>query len=451
LRNNEFRRKETLESSLDNKSSSKSQDSSSKSYIECAKNGIGIAFAGALKAAEATMKITTAGLAIQAGLGMRGVEGSSTPGSGTELQVRGDDGNTTALHPYSEGAQTRPQREFNPDNVTPEVLEHFKKIGVKNPEKLIQDVKQGKYGGETAPELRKQGKNKGKESLKSNKEKIVVAQAWMEKAKANPSDPEVLRQGRNLLAKIKVEATRADATGPVDRMQHPYNRLPERYVPYKEFLEKMKKSPFYFGPKDAQATSRGETSQSSMETHQREQDKNKGKKHLSSNEKDIANLRALMEKAKDDPEVRQRVRKLIEVRQQQEQGRMLAEAPASDNTGTTVVLVHGFVGNGVDPVNCKGGYWGDAINYLKAQGYSDCRTVKFYNSDINCDVDLHDSIYAGPCSQYAQGSEGTNNESLDHVSCLLAQYLYQNFGKSNRKSFSWVTVWGGSSFAILCI
>jgi len=28
-----------------------------------------------------------------------------------------------------------------------------------------------------------------------------------------------------------VEATHADATGPADRMQHPSNSLPERYVP----------------------------------------------------------------------------------------------------------------------------------------------------------------------------------------------------------------------------
>ena len=36
------------------------------------------------------LKVTTAGLAVQAGFGVRGVESFSTPGSGTELQVRGD-------------------------------------------------------------------------------------------------------------------------------------------------------------------------------------------------------------------------------------------------------------------------------------------------------------------------------------------------------------------------
>ena len=94
-------------------------------------------------------------------------------------------------------------------------------------------------------------------------------------------------------------------------LQHS-NSLPERYAPSAKDMEQTKKlvkeienpsTPFRFGPKDAQ---RGETSQSSM-------DKNKGKKQLSS--KDIANLRTLMEKAKEDPETRQRVRQILEHRQ----------------------------------------------------------------------------------------------------------------------------------------
>jgi hypothetical protein len=48
--------------------------------------------------------------------------------------------------------------------------------------------------------------NKGTEQhLTSDKEKIAVMRAWMEKAKANPGDPEVLRQGRKLLEEMKGE------------------------------------------------------------------------------------------------------------------------------------------------------------------------------------------------------------------------------------------------------
>jgi triacylglycerol esterase/lipase EstA (alpha/beta hydrolase family) len=114
-------------------------------------------------------------------------------------------------------------------------------------------------------------------------------------------------------------------------------------------------------------------------------------------------------------------------------GRMLTEKQRNlnDNSDTTIVLVHGIELYGT-VANCNDGYWRDAITFLKENGYSDCRTVKYYNSDTNCDVDLHNSSYADPCSNYCQGSEGTTNEDLNHISCLLAQYLYQNFGQSNK-------------------
>jgi hypothetical protein len=100
------------------------------------------------------------------------------------------------------------------------------------------------------------------------------------------------------------------------------------------------------------------------------------------------------------------------------------------------VLVHGVTGNFWDlwpggynsslGSNCTD-YWGDAISYLNKQGYSDIRTVQYYTGDTNCDVDLHASAYQNLCDNSAPGNEGTNNEDLDHVSCLLAQYLNQNF------------------------
>jgi hypothetical protein len=72
----------------------KSQDSGSKSYIERARNGVGIAFAGALKAAEVALKVTTAGLAVQAGLGLDGANAlSMSDASNTALAHR--DGATT--------------------------------------------------------------------------------------------------------------------------------------------------------------------------------------------------------------------------------------------------------------------------------------------------------------------------------------------------------------------
>ncbi len=70
--NNELRRKETVEVNW-RKSSSKSQDSSSKSYVEKMKEYIGPAYAGVWKAAEATMKGATAVFAVQSGFGINTV------------------------------------------------------------------------------------------------------------------------------------------------------------------------------------------------------------------------------------------------------------------------------------------------------------------------------------------------------------------------------------------
>ena len=131
-----------------------------------------------------------------------------------------------------------------------------------------------------------------------------------------------------------IGAMRVDATMPSDYIQHSSNSLPERHAPSAKDMEQTKKlvkeienpsTPFRFGPKDTQ---RGETSQSSM-------DKNKGKKQLSS--KDIANLRSLMEKAKEDPETRQRVRKMLAERKLIVGNPFLClDVSASDVTGSPI-------------------------------------------------------------------------------------------------------------------
>ncbi len=122
----------------------------------------------------------------------------------------------------------------------------------------------------------------------------------------------------------------------------------------------------------------------------------------------------------------------------------------------TVVFVHGidlkavppgFVGNTqviMDSlVNGCDGYWGDMLNYMRANhgtltwGRQDFRTVGFYNGDTGCSngwdgshsPDLHASEYANHCNNYNTGHEGNFNESLYHLSCLFAWYIYNNFGQ----------------------
>ncbi len=116
----------------------------------------------------------------------------------------------------------------------------------------------------------------------------------------------------------------------------------------------------------------------------------------------------------------------------------------------SIVFVHGIK---VGPNNvpwkgsdagwdCIGDYWGDAMNFLRRYEIGDFRTIKYYNGDTNCDngaetaysSDLHDPLYSQPCANYHAdaGSDGTNDESIYHLSCLFAQYLYQNFGQYNK-------------------
>lgn len=128
----------------------------------------------------------------------------------------------------------------------------------------------------------------------------------------------------------------------------------------------------------------------------------------------------------------------------------------------TIVLVHGFSGsqtggsgNG-DDCNAT---WHNIVDYMgKAHSINgqsltwhrqDYREVSYYRGDTNCgrfganapadprpngdsSEDLHNPAYTSHCSGYYpegtnSGEDGTNNESLYHLSCLLNWYLYLNF------------------------
>jgi hypothetical protein len=300
LGNNELRRKEIVESQSEKKNSSNLQDRSSMNEDQKLRKWVGVGYAGRV-AKAALVGIATLTAKVSA----------DTP-AGTAL-VNPDTGKATALHPYSEGAQSWPQSEFNLDHVTPETLEHFSKF-MKNPKRFIQEMQQ--------------------------REQKQQMRRLAEKARENP---EVLEDLRKLFEEVP-------------------GKVKNRKI-------------------------------------------------------DIGTERLTPEKI--NPEVWESVRRMLTERRE-----------LNDNTGTTVVLVHGFVGNGPfigDPVNCHGGYRGDAVSYLQARGYSDIRTVQYYASDSNCDVDLHAQAYQNLCDGFNPGSEGTNNEDLNHVSCLLVQYLNQNF------------------------
>ncbi len=168
-----------------------------------------------------------------------------------------------------------------------------------------------------------------------------------------------------------------------------------------------------------------QVSQSTKEVHQGEQ--NKGKELLKPEEKQIASLRTRKEVVKANRKLLERVWSSV-----------LRRNLAADTT--SVVFVHGMNGKtsepngGNDGFNCSA-WWGDAMTLLASHGYKDFRTIQFYTGDANCTANLLDPQYSKPCADYQAnaGPEGTNNESLYHVSCKLAHFLSQEFGKSNSK------------------
>lgn len=137
----------------------------------------------------------------------------------------------------------------------------------------------------------------------------------------------------------------------------------------------------------------------------------------------------------------------------------------------TIVLVHGFSGsqssgssNGPGCGLTYSGTFNNIVQYLQnahnINGQSltwyrqDFRGIKYYSNDSDCGrvgrdapsgivltdgtycsgmcEDLHNPIYKAHCSGYypegtSSANDGTNNESLYHVSCLFAWYLYLNF------------------------
>jgi pimeloyl-ACP methyl ester carboxylesterase len=133
---------------------------------------------------------------------------------------------------------------------------------------------------------------------------------------------------------------------------------------------------------------------------------------------------------------------------------MNAPKNPSETDTPSIVFVHGFrPGDGQIPTavkgsgegfNCYKNYWSDAIEFLRERGLGDFRTIQYYNGDTNCtngeetrySSNLHQDLYRRNCTDYHAGKkgtqwEGTNDESLYHLSCLFAQYLHHNFGQSN--------------------
>jgi hypothetical protein len=184
MRNREtrFTGKETVESQSEKKSSSKPQESNSTLY-DRAKKGIGIAYAGVLKAAETTIKGATAAMAVQAFSGLGGAHALSTSDAPSTALVSPDSGsrdgnNGTALHLDQKGLshlsnQTHLERSLG--KVTPGQL---KQMGVKNPERFMRNVQKLEHN------LQQRGQ---RQKVRQEMRRIL------EEAKKNPEVLESLR------------------------------------------------------------------------------------------------------------------------------------------------------------------------------------------------------------------------------------------------------------------
>ena len=132
--------------------------------------------------------------------------------------------------------------------------------------------------------------------------------------------------------------------------------------------------------------------------------------------------------------------------------------PHATYSKTSVVFVHGLNGgdglfgtapNGSETMPDCEGYWSDATSFLSPRWGGDFRQISYYNHEVRADgspcasngnerdsishysADLHDSLYRAHCASLGNTHDGSNNESLDHVSCLFAWYLFYNFGQRN--------------------
>lgn len=109
---------------------------------------------------------------------------------------------------------------------------------------------------------------------------------------------------------------------------------------------------------------------------------------------------------------------------------------ATTNTSDTVLLIHGVSGS--SKTDCTG-YWNNAQQYLRGTHAVDGQQIHwtgtvlkigYYAQDYNCDLYLS-KISVPQCKGYEDINLGTNNESIKHIACELAWYIYKNYTQLN--------------------
>ena len=97
---------------------------------------------------------------------------------------------------------------------------------------------------------------------------------------------------------------------------------------------------------------------------------------------------------------------------------MASAAPASASTATPALFLHGF---GTDGWDCRG-WFTTMRNQMRADGWTgDLDTIKFYDRDYNCNVDIRGASTGGPQVNY------TANTPIDLVGRDLAWYIHTRY------------------------
>ena len=110
----------------------------------------------------------------------------------------------------------------------------------------------------------------------------------------------------------------------------------------------------------------------------------------------------------------------------------------ADNRQIPLLLIHGYNDSCYGAWNVAGADAhgntlaqpnSDARTYLANSGFSNIKEVGYYNSESSCDENLVADAGLTQCSSLGVSSTdlGTTNDRLEHVSCLLAWYIYSNY------------------------
>lgn len=114
----------------------------------------------------------------------------------------------------------------------------------------------------------------------------------------------------------------------------------------------------------------------------------------------------------------------------------LASGSYVSSTSWPIIFVHGF--NSSSVVDC-GSTWNTAESYLRGYHTYGSQTlhwtgpmteVGYYSRDTSCGYGL--TSQSAHCKGYYDTGIGTNNESIRHIACELAWYVYSNYSAAGR-------------------